>query len=256
MARRPTAADGTKLERRKQTRFPVSVPVEASWKGPDGAVIKEEAVARQVNAHGGLLEMANYPDIGTRVALTNFLSAETMEARVLATPNSREGVSHGIVVELTTPNESFWGVSLQVKKAGVELQKLEKNLRLQGIEPRLLKEFRDTVEYMQAIAGSVQQARERQMLGDDESADAWLVGERIRRAINLCLEVMTDFDAGRIGEETKGAGELRESLEQLTQRLNSAVAPELARRAVRNAEIRSPEASAMGRRGRAESRES
>jgi hypothetical protein len=255
MARRPTAADGTKLERRKQTRFPVSVPLEASWKGPDGAVMKEEAVARQVNAHGGLLEMANYPEIGTRVALTNFLSAETREARVLATPNSREGVSHGIVVELIAPNESFWGVSLQVKKAGVELQKLEKNLRLQGIEPRLLKEFRDTVEYMQAIAGSVQQARERQMSGDDESADAWLVGERIRRAINLCLEVMADFDAGRISDETKGAGELRESLEQLTQRLSSLVAEDLARRVIRNAEIRSPEPSSTGRRGRAESRE-
>ena len=256
MARRPTTADGTKLERRKQTRFPVSVPVEATWKGPDGVVIKEEAVARQVNAQGGLLEMANYPEIGTRVTLTNFLSAETMEARVLATPNSREGVAHGIVVELTAPNESFWGVSLQVKKAGVELQKLEKNLRLQGIGPRLLKEFRDTVEYMQAIAGSVQQARERQMLGDDESADAWLVGERIRRAINLCLEVMSDFDAGRIGDETKGAGELRESMEQLSQRLSSVVAPDLTRRVIRDAEIRSPEPSRVGRRGRAESRES
>ncbi len=256
MARRPTAADGSKLERRKETRFPVSVPLEASWKGPDGVPMKEEAVARQVNAHGGLVEMANYPEIGTRVALTNFLSAETMEARVLATPNSREGVAHGIVVELTTPNESFWGVSLQVKKAGVELQKLEKNLRLQGIEPRLLKEFRDTVEYMQAIAGSVQQARERQMQGDEESADTWLIGERVRRAINLCLEVTSDFDAGRIKEETKGASELRESLEPLAQRLNSLVPAGLGRRIVRNAEIRSSEPTPIGRRGRAESRES
>src|SRR5579883_1296481 len=107
MARRPTAADGTKLERRKETRFPVSVPLEASWKGPDGVLVKEEAIARQVNAHGGLLEMGNYPEIGTRVTLTNFLSAETMDARVLATPNSREGVAHGIIVELVSPNESF-----------------------------------------------------------------------------------------------------------------------------------------------------
>jgi len=255
MARRPTAADGSKLERRKETRFPVSVPLEASWKGPDGAVMKEEAVARQVNAHGGLLEMGNYPEIGTRVTLTNFLSAETMEARVLATPNSREGVAHGIIVELTTPNESFWGVSLQVKKAGVELQKLEKNLRLHGIEPRLLKEFRDTVEYMQAIAGSVQQARERQLQGDEESADAWLVGERIRRAINLCLEVTCDFDAARIKEETKGVSELRESLEQLTERLNVLVSADIGRQATRTADIRSSEPSRVGRRGRADSRE-
>ena len=59
-----------------------------------------------------------------------------MEARVLATPNSREGVSHGSSwIGLPSPNESFWGVSLQVKKAGVELQKLEKNLRSHDIEP-------------------------------------------------------------------------------------------------------------------------
>jgi hypothetical protein len=256
MARRPTAADGTKLERRKETRFPVSVPVEASWKGPDGVLVKEEAVARQVNARGGLLEMTNYPEIGTRVTLTNFLSAETMDARVLATPNSREGVAHGIVVELVSPNESFWGVSLQVKKAGVELQKLEKNLRAQGIEPRLLKEFRDAVDYMQAIAGSVQQARERQMLGDDENADAWLGGERIRRAIDLCLEVISDCDAGRIAEESKGVAELRDTVEQLAQRLAASFSAGVSRRIVRAAEMRSPEPSPVARRGRAESRES
>src|SRR6202030_309622 len=117
MARRPTAADGSKLERRKETRFPVTVPVEASWRGEDGVLMKEEAVARQVNVHGALLEMAIYPDIGTRVMLTNFLSAETMEARVLATPNSREGVAHGIVGELVSSEESFWGVCPQGKKA-------------------------------------------------------------------------------------------------------------------------------------------
>lgn len=255
MPRRPTAADGTKVERRKQTRFPVSVPVEASWKGEDGVLRKHEAVARQVNAQGGLLEMASYPEIGTRVTLTNFLSAETMEARVLATPNSREGVSHGIIIELVSPNESFWGVSLQVKKAGVELQRLEKSLRSQGIDLRLLKEFRDAVDYMQAIAGSVQQSRERQLLGDEEGADAWLVGERIRRAINLCLEVITDFDGGRINEETKGAGELRESVEQLNQRLNSFFSPGISRRGLRSEE-RSHEPSPVGRRGRGESRES
>ena len=57
--------------------------------------------------------MDNYPDIGTRVSLTNFLSAATSEARVLANPSSREGVAYGIVVELIVPSEVFWGVNLQ-----------------------------------------------------------------------------------------------------------------------------------------------
>jgi hypothetical protein len=253
MKRRPTAVDGTKLERRKETRFPVSIPLKASWKAEDGVPMKEEALARQVNAQGGLLEMVNYPDLGTRVTLTNCLSSETMEARVLATPNSREGVSHGIVVELVTPNEGFWGASLQVKKAAVELQRLEKSLRTQNVDLRLLKEFRDAVDYLQAIATSVQQARERQMEGDPESTDTWLTGERIRRTINFCLEVITDFDAGRITEETKGLAELLESVEQISQRFRSLLVSGTSR-TVRDTEVATPEPSSMGRRGRAESR--
>src|ERR1700722_2085865 len=108
MARRGTSPDGSKTERRKTTRFLVTVPIEASWRGPDGMAIKEQSVAKQVNENGGLLEMKNYPEVGTRITLTNFLSAETTEARVLATPYSREGVSHGIIVELITPSETFW----------------------------------------------------------------------------------------------------------------------------------------------------
>jgi hypothetical protein len=253
MKRRPTAADGTKLERRKQTRFPVSIPIQARWKGADGVSMNEEAFARQVNAHGGLLEMANYPDLGTRVALTNLLSAETMEARVLATPNSREGVSHGIVVELVTPDESFWGASLQMKKAGVELQRLEKSLRSQNLDLRLLKEFRDAVDYLHAISGSVQQARERQMDGDQERVDSWLVGERIRRTINFCLEVLTDFEAGRITEDTKGITELLESVEQISQRFRSLLTPGVSR-SLEDTQIAGPEPSTVGRRSRVESR--
>ena len=252
MKRRPTAADGSKLERRKETRFPVSIPVEVSWKGADGAPMTEEAVARQVNDHGGLLEMTNYPDLGSRVTLTNLLSADTMEARVLATPNSREGVSQGIVVELVSTDENFWGVNLQVKKASVELQKLEKSLRTHNVDLRLLKEFRDAVDYMQAIAGSVQQGRERQIEGE-ESVDAWLIGERMRRTINFCLEVITDFDAGRITEDTKGLAELLESVEQISQRFRILLTPGSSRN-MREAGMSGQEPSPVGRRGRGDSR--
>src|SRR5882672_11122179 len=100
MARRSTNADGSKVERRQKTRFNVNVPLEVSWRGPDNEVVKQEAVARQVNANGGLLEMAQQPEMGIRVTIANLISAESAEARVLATPNTREGVAHGIAVEL------------------------------------------------------------------------------------------------------------------------------------------------------------
>ncbi len=145
-------------------------------------------IARQVNGNGGHLEMSTYPDVGSRITLTNFLSAEAAEARVLATPQSREGVSHGIVAELIVPNESFWGVNLQVKKASVELQKLEDSLRSEGIDLRLLNEYRDAVDYIRTAAVVVQQLREHQMHGrSDGDSISLLTTERIRRATNLNL---------------------------------------------------------------------
>jgi ribosome-associated translation inhibitor RaiA len=220
MARRGTSPDGTKVERRKAQRFPVSVPIEVSWRGSDGLALKEQAIARQVNANGGQLEMSSYPDVGSRITLTNFLSAETTEARVLATPYSREGVSHGIIVELITPSESFWGVNLQVKKANVELQKLEDSLRSEGINLRVLNEFRDAVDYIRTTAVVVQQLREQQMHGRDDGEIALLLtAERIRRATNLCFEVVTDMDGGRITADSKGVDELYRSLEQACDRL-------------------------------------
>jgi len=132
----------------------------------------------------------------------------------------------------------------------VELQRLEKNLRSQNVDLRLLKEFRDAADYLQAIAGSVQQSRQRQVDGDEEGVD-WLVGERIRRTINFCLEVMADVDAGRITEETKGLAELLESVEQISQRFRSLLGVS---RSIRDAETTAPDHSPVGRRGRAESR--
>jgi hypothetical protein len=220
MARRGTSPDGTKVELRKHRRFPVNVPIEASWRGSDGIAIKEQAIARQVNANGGQLEMSTYPDVGSRITLTNFLSAETAEARVLATPNSREGVAHGIVIELIAPSESFWGVNLQVKKTSVELQKLEDSLRSVGIDLRVLNEFRDAVEYVRTAAVVVQQLREHQIHGrDDGEIASLLTAERIRRTTNLCLEVITDLDAEKMSADTKGVDELYASLEQACDRL-------------------------------------
>src|SRR5229473_4335439 len=177
---RVTTPDGSKVERRKSYRFLVAVPVEASWRNPEGVPVLVQAVAKQVNANGGFLEMTIYPSVGSRVTLTNFLSAESAEARVLATPSSREGVSHGIVVELIAPSESFWGVNLQVKKANVELQKLEDSLRSEGIDLRVLNEFRDAVDYIRTAAVVVQQLREHQMHGrSDGDSILLLTTERI-----------------------------------------------------------------------------
>jgi hypothetical protein len=220
MTGRGTTPDGSKAERRKTSRFLVAVPVEATWRNSEGVPVLIQAVAKQVNANGGFLEMALYPSVGSRIMLTNFLSAESAEARVLATPNSREGVSHGIVVELITPSDSFWGVNLQVKKTSVELQKLEKSLQAEGIDFRLLSEFRDTVDTLRTTALAVQQLREFQLKGRDSGEIiSLLVADRVRRATNLCHELVADIDAGKMSRETKEVNELYECLEQACDRL-------------------------------------
>ena len=214
--RRPSKHDGTKVERRDSQRFPVTIPLEVSWRGPDGKAQKAQGVAKHVNANGGLIEMAEYPDVGSRVSLTNFLSAETAEARVLATPTTREGVANGIVVELIAQSERFWGVNLQVRKASVELQKLEQTLQSQGVNPRLLNEFREAIDYLRTAALAVERLRECQLQGKDEDElDSFLVTDRIRRATNLCLEVITDLEADKVTGDVKGVEKFYRTLEQV-----------------------------------------
>ena len=220
LAGRSTAPDGSKEERRKSHRFLVAVPVEATWRNAEGVPVLVQAVAKQVNANGGFLEMTVYPPVGSRIGLTNFLSAESTEARVLATPSSREGVAHGIIIELITPSESFWGVNLQVKKTSVELQKLEKSLQAEGIDFRLLNEFRDTVDTLRTTALAVQQLREYQLKGQDASeVIRMLVKDRVRRATSLCHELVADIDAGKMSRETKDVEELFDAMEQACDRV-------------------------------------
>lgn len=223
MKKRPIGADGADLERRKTRRFPVVVPVEVSWRGSDGIAVKEDAVARQVNANGGFLKMSNYPALGSRVTLANFLSAQTAEARVLAAPDSRPGVANGIVVELIVPSENFWGVDLQVNKTIVELQNLEKALKGEEIDLRLVHEYRDAVDYIRNTTETLHRLRTSKPRSlDDRELLSTLAAERVRRATSVCLDVIADLDAGRIRHESKGIEELVRAMHQLQQRIKQA----------------------------------
>lgn len=221
--KRPMGADGTSVERRKSQRFPVIVPIEVSWRGPDGIAVKQEAVARQVNANGGFLKMSVYPELGTRITLANFLSAQTVEARVLAAPHAREGVANGIIIELIVPNATFWGVDLQVKKTIVELQNLEKLLQCEDLDLHLVKEYRDAVDRIRTAAATLQQLRECQFGGSDQGVVlSTLATDRIQRTTNLCMEVSADLNDGRSTNESKGVEELYRAIEYLHDRIRQA----------------------------------
>jgi hypothetical protein len=228
--KRPMTSDGTSAERRKSRRFPVVVPIEVSWRGKDGISVKEDAVARQVNANGGFVKMDSYPELGSRVTLANFLSAQTAEARVLAAPDSRQGVANGIIVELTIPNESFWGVDLQVNKTIIELQSLETALKSEDIDVHLMREYRNAVDNIRTISETLQQLRKCQSGGAyNGELLTVLATDRIRRASNLCLEAITDVDAGHVKPDSKPVDELKRAMQQLQQRLRQGAKAEVIR---------------------------
>lgn len=225
--KRPMTADGTNSERRKSRRFPVVVPIEVSWRGKDGISVKEDAVARQVNANGGFVKMTTYPVLGSRVTLANFLSAQTAEARVLAAPDSRQGVANGIVVELIVPNESFWGVDLQVNKTILELQSLETALSSEDIDVHLMREYRNAVDNIRTITETLQHLRKCQSQGADNcELLSVLATDRIHRASNLCAEAIADLDAGHVRPESKSVDELKQAMQNLQQRLRQGVKAE------------------------------
>jgi hypothetical protein len=109
-----------------------------------------------------------------------------------------------VAIELVAPSEDFWGVDLQAKKAAVELRKLETALSSQGVDLRLLSEFRDAVEYIRGVATTAQQLREAQLRGHDENElHSEIAAERMRRAAKLCREVAADLE-GALSESNSG----------------------------------------------------
>lgn len=217
--KRPMNSEGREVERRKSRRFGVTVPVEVSWRGSNGLALKEEATARQVNENGAFLKMSKYPDVGTRVTLANFLSAQTAEARVLASPNSRSGVASGIVVELVVPNEAFWGIDLQMNKTGVELQNLENALKTQDVDQRLIREYRSAIDNICSLMDTLRQHRvSTASPSDDQEALRDLAEDRVRRSNQLCMDVIADIDAGRIPDNAASVQELSETVLVLQQR--------------------------------------
>jgi hypothetical protein len=217
--KRPMNSEGREVERRKSRRFSISVPVEVSWRGPNGLALKEEATARQVNENGAFLRMSKYPDVGSRVTLANFLSAQTAEARVLAAPNTRSGVASGIVVELVVPSEGFWGIDIQVNKTIVELQNLENALKAQDVDLRLVREYRSAIDNICSLMDTFRQHRlSTSSSSDDQNTLRDLAEDRVRRSNQLCMDVIADVDAGRIPYNAASVQELSETVQALQQR--------------------------------------
>ena len=209
-----------KTEQRRGIRFPVVVPVEAKWQEASGKSVKETAQAKEVNAQGGLLDMKRYPSVGSQLELTNLLSGESFQARVVGIRRSKEGSVLGVAVELLIPSEAFWGVNFQLKKTSAELVRLERAMRSGSIDARILTEFRDAVDYVRKTAWAVQEWQERQLQRHDpHTVLPLLTAERIRRATQLSEAISTDLAAHEVTSETTGINEFFRAVERVYESL-------------------------------------
>jgi len=206
--------------KRRSRRFPFISPVEATWQEADGKIFREAGQATEVNAQGGLLEMKTYPAVASQIELTNLLSHESSQARVVGVRRNSEGRLLGVAIELLVPSETFWGVNFQLKKACADLVKLEYDMRSGPIDQRVLGEFRDAVDNVRKTAWAVQEWQERQSRQQDpHTVLPLLTAERIRRATQLCDAITAASAAHEVARETVGIEEFFRAIERVHQSL-------------------------------------
>ena len=204
-------------ELRRSVRFPLSVPLEVTWQTQQSAVVKEEVEAAEVNVHGALLHMKGRPPVGTEVELTNRFSNRTVKAKV---KDLRPPKFDAVAVELLEPSETFWGITFRLKKAATELRALEEELKSGGADPRVLREFRDAVDYVRKTAWAVHEWQERQFKHKDAGTVlSLLTTERVRRATQMIDATATDLNAHELVPETPGMSEFAAAVRQMSQRL-------------------------------------
>lgn len=116
-----------------------------------------------------------------------------------------------------TPEVSL---TVRLEKVSTELRALEQSMKSGEIEPRVLCEFRDSVDHVRQTAWAVQQWLELQAKKKDAyGVLSLLTGERIRRATQLSHDLSIDLDATEVSFETEGLDKLFPAVEGLYQRL-------------------------------------
>lgn len=214
-----SAGPPSRKEQRRASRFTVIVPVRAKWQGASGKTAVEDAQAREVNTQGGLLEMKTFPPVGTQIEVTNLLSQEICRARAIGIRRKQDRIV-GLAIELLIPSETFWGINFQLKKTSAELLQLENAIRTGGIDSRILKDFREAIDYVRKTAWAVQEWQEREITHHDpHTLLPLLTSERIRRAAQLSHAIVSDLAAHEVTRETPGVEELLDATQHMQQLL-------------------------------------
>jgi hypothetical protein len=189
------------------------------WLEPSGASVIEFAEAKEVNHHGWLLGMRGRPAIGSVIELTNLTSTKSASARVASLRPSKKRDVSGVAVELLTPSETFWGVTFRLKMAIDDLLKLEEAIRSGGMDSRVLREFRDAIDYVRKTAWALELQERQVHQRDTATVRSLLTEERVRRATQISKALAADLDSHEVTDGTTGAADLFRAIEALYQRL-------------------------------------
>ena len=89
------------------------------------------------------------------------------------------------------------------------------------VDPGILTEFRDAVDYARKTAWAVQEWQERQLQRHDpQTVLSLITTERVRRrATQLNASIISDLAAQKINRQTPGINELVQAIEKLYQQL-------------------------------------
>ncbi len=112
----PSPAGG--VERRRSQRLSLTIPMEVSWTGEEGAAVNEPAETEVLNAHGALLRTKPHFPIPLLIKLRCQRTGMSTEARVVGFQEpSPEGMLR-MAVELSSPSQSFWGLTIPFNEPG------------------------------------------------------------------------------------------------------------------------------------------
>jgi hypothetical protein len=122
---------------------------------------------------------------------------------------------------MTNSGSDATGSSLTVRLrvTTVELQELEQSVVTGDLDPRVLSEFRNSIDHIRNTAWAAQQwVGAKEQSGDPYAVLPALAAQPLRRAAQLENDLCLDLQTVEVTAETEGVGELYRAVDALRRR--------------------------------------
>ena len=111
-------------------------------------------------------------------------------------------------------------LTIRLRKITIDLQELERTVVSGNLDPRVLNEFRNSMDHIRNTAWAVQQW----VGAEEKAADPYavlptLTAQRVKRAAQLAKDLCLDLQTVEVTAETEGVGDLFRAVDELRRRL-------------------------------------